>query len=72
MSRVRKQQLRDLTQEEHDVLAQIARLQNEPAVHVARQEPACWLWLRAAAAGRSYGAAARAAGRKSNDAVAHL
>jgi transposase len=67
MSRVRKEQLRELTQEEHAVLAQIARSQNEPAVHVARAKS-----LLAVAAGKSYGEAAQAAGRKSNDAVAHL
>lgn len=67
MSRVRKAPLRELTQEERDVLSQIARSRSEPAVHVARAKS-----LLEVASGKSYGAAARAAGRKSNDAVAHL
>lgn len=62
MSRVRKAPLRELTQEEHDVLSQIARSQSEPAMHMARAK--C---LLAVASGKSHGAAAQAAGRKSNN-----
>ena len=67
MSGARKEQLRELTEEEREVLVQIARSQSEPAVHVARAKS-----LLAVAAGKSYSAAAQAAGRKSNDAVAQL
>lgn len=67
MSRIRKDPLRELTEAEHDVLSQIARAQGEPASHVARAKS-----LLAVAAGMSYGEAAQAAGRKSNDAVSHL
>ena len=67
MSRCRKDPLRPLTLDERTVLEQIARAQNEPASHVARAKA-----LLAVADGQSYGAAAQAAGRKSNDAVAQL
>lgn len=67
MSRVRKEPLRELTQEEREVLSQIARSRSEPAGHVARAQS-----LLAVAGGKSYGAAAAVAGRKSNDAVAQL
>ena len=68
MSRRRKDPLRALTADERSVLEQIARAYNEPASHVARAKA-----LLAVADGqRSYVAAARAAGRKSNDAVSHL
>jgi transposase len=56
-----------LTRDERTVLEQIARAQNEPARHVARAKA-----LLAVADGQSYGAAAHAAGRKSNDAVSQL
>jgi transposase len=59
--------MRQLTAEEEEVLRQIARSRSEPAVHVARAKS-----LLAVAGGASYGAAAAAAGRKSNDAVAQL
>ena len=67
MSGARKEQLRELTEEEREVLVRIGRSQSEPAVHVARAKS-----LLAVAAGKSYGAAAEAAGRRSNDAVAQL
>lgn len=67
MSRRRKDPLRALTADERSVLEQIARAYNEPASHVARAKA-----LLAVADGQSYVAAARAAGRKSNDAVSHL
>jgi hypothetical protein len=50
-----------------DILAQIARSQNELAMYVARGKS-----LLAVTAGKSYGEAAQVAGRRSNDAVAHL
>jgi hypothetical protein len=67
MSRIRKEPLRALTAEEREVLASIARAQSEPASQVARAK-----LLLAVADGQSYGQAAQAAGRKSNDAVSHL
>ena len=67
MSRRRKDPLRALTPDERNVLEQIARAYSEPASHVARAKA-----LLAVADGQSYAAAARAAGRKSNDAVSHL
>jgi transposase len=67
MTRRRKDPLRPLTQEEQEVLEQIARARSEPANQVARAKA-----LLAVADGKSYGAAAQAAGRRSNDAVAQL
>jgi transposase len=67
MSRRRKDPLRPLTGEEREVLQQIARAGSEPASHVARAK-----MLLAVAAGKTYQAAAEAAGRKSNDSVSHL
>ncbi len=67
MSRRRKAPLRPLTAEEQTILSQIARAQSEPASHVARAK-----MLLAVAAGKTYQAAAEAAGRKSNDAVSQL
>lgn len=67
MSRVRKDPLRALTEEECSVLVQIAHSHNEPASHVARAKI-----LLAVNEGQTYGEAAQAAGRKSNDAVAQL
>ena len=67
MTRRRKDPLRPLTGEEREVLERISRAQSEPASHVARAKS-----LLAVADGASYVAAARAAGRRSNDAVSHL
>lgn len=67
MSRRRKDPLRPLTGEECEVLQQVARAQSEPASHVARAK-----MLLAVAEGKTYQAAAAAAGRKSNDAVSQL
>jgi len=63
----KKDPLRPLTDEEREVLQQISRAQSEPASHVARAKS-----LLAVASGKSYTAAARAAGRRSNDAVSQL
>jgi transposase len=63
----RKAPLRPLRQEEREILEQIARAGSEPASHVARAKA-----LLAVAAGKTYGAAAQAAGRRSNDAVSQL
>ena len=49
------------------MLTQISRAQSEPASHVARAKA-----LLAVAEGQTYTAAARAAGRRSNDAVSQL
>jgi transposase len=67
MTRRRKDPLRPVTPEEREILEQIARAQSEPASHVARAKA-----LLAVADGKSYGAAAQAAGRRSNDAVSQL
>lgn len=67
MSRIRKDPLRALTAEERGILLEVARSQSEAASHVARAK-----MLLAVAEGKSYGEAAQAAGRKSNDAVSHL
>jgi transposase len=67
MTHRRKDPLRLLTQEERKLLEQIARAESEPASHVARAKA-----LLAVAAGKTYGAAAQAAGRRSNDAVSQL
>jgi transposase len=67
MTRRRKDPLRPLTQEEQEILEQIARAGSEPANHVARAKA-----LLAVADGKSYGAAGQATGRRSNDAVAQL
>lgn len=67
MTRRQKDPLRPLTDEERTVLKQISRAQSEPASHVARAKA-----LLAVADGVSYTAAARAAGRRSNDAVSQL
>ena len=64
MTRKQKDPLRSLIEEELTVLTQISRAQSEPASHVARAKA-----LLAVASGESYTAAARAAGRRSNDAV---
>jgi transposase len=67
MSRRRKDPLRPLTEEEHRVLLEISRAQSEPASHVARAK-----MVLAVADGKTYQAAAIAAGRISNDAVSNL
>lgn len=67
MSRKRKDPLRGLTEEERNILNELARSQSEVASTVARAK-----MLLTVAAGKSYGAAAQAAGRKSNDAVSQL
>ena len=67
MTRRRKDPLRPLTDEEREVLERISRAQSEPASHVARAKS-----LLAVADGATYGAAAQAAGRRSNDAVSQL
>lgn len=67
MTRRRKDPLRPLRQEEREILEQIARARSEPASHVARAKA-----LLAVADGKNYGAAAQAAGRRSNDAVSQL
>ena len=67
MTRRQKDPLCPLTDEERTVLMKISRAQNEPASHVARAKA-----LLAVASGQSYTAAARAAGRRSNDAVSQL
>jgi transposase len=67
MTRRQKDPLRPVTDEEQTVLTQISRAQSEPASHVARAKA-----LLAVASGQSYTAAARAAGRRSGDAVSQL
>ncbi len=67
MSRRQKDPLRPLTAEEQAALEHVSRSHSEPASHVARAKA-----LLAVAAGQTYTAAARAAGRRSGDAVAHL
>jgi hypothetical protein len=67
MTRRRKDPLRPPTDEEREVLERISRAQTEPAVHVARAKSPL-----AVADGATYEAAARAAGRRSNDAVLQL
>jgi transposase len=67
MTRRQKDPLRPLSAEERQVRERISRAQSDPASHVARAKA-----LLAVAAGASYTQAARAAGRRSGDAVAHL
>jgi transposase len=62
-----KDPLRPLTADERLALRQVSRSRTDPAAHVARAKE-----LLAVADGASFEAAARAAGRKSGDAVAHL
>ncbi len=62
-----KDPLRPLTPDERTVLEQLSRSRADPAAQVARAKE-----LLAVADGASYEAAARAAGRRSGDAVAHL
>ncbi len=67
MSRRKKDPLRPLTDEERQALIQLSRSQAAPAVQVARAR-----MLLAVARGDDYQQAARAAGRRSGDAVSHL
>jgi transposase len=67
MTRRQKDPLRPLTDDEHHWLVRVARSQVEPASHVARAKA-----LLAVADGESYTDAARAAGRRSGEAVSHL
>jgi transposase len=67
MSRRKKDPLRPLTDDERTSLSQLSRSQAAPAVEVARAKI-----LLAVAAGDDYQQAARAAGRRSGDAVSHL
>jgi transposase len=67
MGQPQKNPLRPVTEEEQEILNQVSRGQSEPASHVARAKA-----LLAVAKGRSFTAAAKAAGRRSGDAVAQL
>ncbi|MCA1837505.1 MAG: helix-turn-helix domain-containing protein [Actinobacteria bacterium] len=67
MTRRQKDPLRPLAEEERKLLVRIGRSQAEPASHVARAKA-----LLAVTDGMSYTAAARAAGRRSGDAVSNL
>jgi hypothetical protein len=67
MSRRPVAPLRPLTEQERTWLTRLSRARTEPAAHVARATA-----LLAVANGASYTAAARTAGRRSGDAVAHL
>jgi transposase len=67
MSRHQKDPLRPLTDTESAALTQLSRSQAAPAAQVARAA-----MLLAVARGDTYQAAARAAGRRSGDAVSHL
>src|SRR6476620_11680416 len=67
MTRRRKDPLRPLTDDERRHLIRLRRSAAAPAVHVARAA-----MLLAVAGGSDYQAAARAAGRKSGDAVSRL
>jgi transposase len=67
MGQPQKNPLRSVTEEEKEVLKQVSRGQREPASHVARAKA-----LLAVAEGQSFTAAAKAAGRRSGDAVAQL
>jgi transposase len=62
-----KDPLRPLTADERLALERVSRSHTEPAAEVARAKE-----LLAVAEGASFEAAARTAGRKSGDAVAHL
>jgi transposase len=67
MTRRQKDPLRPLTQEERKLLVRISRSHAEPAAHVARAKA-----LLTVAEGKSYTEAAKAAGRRSGDAVSQL
>ena len=67
MARQRKDPLRPLTDDERSWLERISRATSEPASHDGRAKA-----VLAVADGQTYQAAAHAAGRHANDAVAHL
>ena len=67
MSRRQKDPLRPLTDAERRALTQLSRSQAAPAVQVARAT-----MILAVAGGDDYQQAARAAGRRSGDAISHL
>jgi transposase len=67
MSRRQKSPLRALTMEERAWLEEISRAQSQPASHVARAKA-----VLAVANGSSFTVAARAAGRRSGDAVGQI
>src|SRR3954464_13795097 len=67
MTRRQKDPLRALTEEERKLLVRVSRSHAEPAAHVARAK--AWLTV---AEGKSYMEAAKAAGRRSGDAVSNL
>lgn len=67
MPRKQKAPLRPLMDEERTQLEQVARAQSWPAAQVARAKA-----LLAVAEGQTFTQAARAVGRRSGDAVAHL
>jgi hypothetical protein len=67
MAQRQKEPLRPLTAEERAELGRVARARSEPAGRVARAQE-----LLAVAEGAPFAAAARAAGRRSGDAVAQL
>lgn len=67
MTRRKKDPLRNLTDQERFLLMRIGRSQAEPAAHVARAKA-----LLAVADGQSYTDAARAAGRRSGEALSRL
>ena len=67
MSRRRKDPLRSLTDDERQALTRLSRSHAAPAVRVARAA-----MLLAVAGGSDYQQAARAAGRRSGDAVSQL
>jgi transposase len=67
MTRRQKDPLRPLIEEERNLLEQISHSQSEPASHVAHAKE-----LLAVADGKSYTDAAKAAGRRSGDAVSQL
>jgi len=67
MSRRKKEPLRDLTADERRELDRLARSQSSSAAEVTRAK-----LLLAVARGDDYQTAARAAGRRSGDAVSHL
>jgi len=67
MTRRRKDPLRSLTEDERRELTHLSRCRTAPAARVARAT-----MLLAVADGSDYQQAARAAGRRSGDAVSHL
>ena len=67
MTRRQKDPLRPLSEQERQLLEQLSRAQQEPAVHVVRAQ-----LILAVASGASYTNAAHSIGRRSGDAVSHL